>query len=114
VAAVYWSLKALAKDSTIGPVAVWAVTWAPAEYEKKKMTANATSETKEKGRIADFMLAMSEADGGASTDEDKQELFFDVVKNRLGKVKNARVGSVANLGICEFVEVESGQPSGHP
>lgn len=114
VAAVYWSLKALAKDSTIGPVAVWAVTWAPAEYEKKKMTANATSETKEKGRIADFMVAMSEADGGASTDEDKQELFFDVVKNRLGKIKNARVGSVANLGICEFVEVESGQPSGHP
>lgn len=104
-AAVYWSLKALAKDTHLGPAAVWAVTWAPAEYEKKKATANATSETKEKGRIADFMVHLSDGEG-ASSEEEEQEVMFDVVKNRLGKVKAARVAAKANLGTCEFTEME--------
>lgn len=109
VAAVYWSLKAIAKETDLGDVAVWAVTWAPAEYEKKKMTANATSETKEKGRIADFMVAMSDGEG-ASAEDDEQEVLFDVIKNRLGKVKNLRVPAVADLGICEFKEADFAIP----
>jgi hypothetical protein len=108
VAAVYWNLKALAKDKRAGPLAVWAVTWAPAEYEHRRMTANAVSETKEKGRIADFMLAMTDGDseGDASSEAGDQEIIFDVIKNRLGRVKRLRVYARANLGVCEFRDSE--------
>lgn len=106
VAAVYWLLKALVKDDDLGPVAAWAVTWA--KIEKGKMNANSASETAEKGRIADFMLGLSE--GEDSGDEDWKEMVVDVLKNRVGRLKSFRFVAKANLGTCEFQELDVAEP----
>jgi hypothetical protein len=111
--AVYWALKGLALDPTLGPAAVWATVQAPAKFAGKRLTSEAVSESYDKARVADAMAGLMESEGdeGEETEAAERNLQLVLVKNRLGGIKRLTVYCVANLGTCSFREVAARRPA---
>jgi len=99
---VYLGLRGMALDKSLAPIAVWAVTHAPAAFEGKSLTPKAVSESYDKARCASVMVGAEEK---GDLPSGKKTIVVRIVKNRLGPVKHYRIYTEADFGICKFEEV---------
>ena len=102
---VAWTIKGWTLDPTLAPLGLWTTVAAPAKSGGKGKAPDAedTSESKDKAKIADLILALKE---GEALDDGTGARAIEaiVTKNRLGAVKYRRIYAVARLGICKFEE----------
>lgn len=102
-AAVYWDLKQVAEDRD---KAVWASCQGSKEYIGKLLTAEGTSESYDKARIADVILTLNQ-----SPEEEKESIVrMFVAKNRSGE-KGAIIYLATDFARMHVEETEPPTPT---
>lgn len=101
---VAWTIKGWTLDPTLAPLGLWTTVAAPAKSGGKSRAPDAedTSESKDKAKIADLIVALKEGD--SLEDGQGRAVEAIVTKNRLGAVKYRRIYCVGRMGICKFEE----------
>lgn len=104
VKAVFENIKALSTNPVLRPCCLWVSGQARKQDAGKLLTAESSSESYDKTRIADVVVGLTEGDA-SGTSNGEVAMRVNMAKNRIGAIKKKVWSCYADMSTCRWREV---------